>query len=36
MLYDYMKISSRLVRIYLLINMEHGLKDIDKYILDKM
>ena len=36
MLYDYMKISTRLVRIYVLINIEHGLKNADLQLLDKI
>jgi GTP-binding protein EngB required for normal cell division len=36
MLYDYLKISTRLVRIYLLINIEHGIKDIDRHLLEKI
>jgi GTP-binding protein EngB required for normal cell division len=36
MLFDYLKISTRLVRIYMLVNIEHGLKDIDLNLLEKI
>jgi hypothetical protein len=33
MLFDYLKISTRLVRIYFLVNSEHGIKDSDLHVL---
>lgn len=34
MLHTYTKLSSRLCRIYLLLDIEHGIKDKDKIMLE--
>lgn len=36
LLYDYIRISTRVCKIYMLINCEHGVKDTDKAIFEKL
>ena len=36
MINDYLRVSSRLSHLYLLINLQHGLKDSDREILERM